>query len=281
MDEPMKNTNLFKKIVSKTIVYVLLILFAIFMMGPFLWLISVSLMPGKNIFAFPPAILPTFIDFKNYIEVWEYMDFLKYIWNTVIITFLGVTLSIIFSALTAYPLAIFNFKGRNLIFMLLVSTMIIPAAAGLVVNYLTINNLGLINTFTGVVLPTLVSVFNVFLFRQAFMGIPGDIRDSGKMDGASEFRIWVQLMMPMIKPAVAVVGLFEFMANWNSFLWPIIVLDTEKYPLASALSFLNGQFSYNFGWIAAGTVISVIPIIFVFLFTQKYYMEGLAGAVKG
>src|SRR6478609_4552669 len=115
MDEPMKNKKLLKNIVSKTIVYVLLILFALFMMGPFLWLVSVSLMPGKNIFAFPPAILPTFIDFKNYLEVWEYMDFLKYIWNTVIITFLGVTLSILFSALTAYPLAIFRFKGRNFV----------------------------------------------------------------------------------------------------------------------------------------------------------------------
>ena len=101
------------------------------------------------------------------------------------------------------------------------------------------------------------------------------------MDGASELRIWGQLMMPMIKPAVAVVGLFEFMANWNIFLWPIIVLETEKYPLAAALSFLKGQFSYNFGWIAAGTIISVLPIIIVFIFTQKYYMEGISGAVKG
>lgn len=277
----MKNKKLLKTMFNKIFIYAVLIIFALFMMGPFLWLLSVSLMPGKNIFSFPPAIIPTFIDFKNYFEVWEYMNFIKYIWNTLIITFLGVTLSILFSALTAYPLAIFRFKGRNLIFLLLVSTMIIPAAAGLVVNYLTINKMGLINSFTGVILPSLVSVFNVFLFRQAFIGIPTDIRDSGKMDGASEFRIWGQLMIPMIKPAVAVVGLFEFMGHWNSFLWPIIVLNPEKYPLASALSFLKGQFSYNFGWIAAGTVISVVPIIIVFIFTQKYYMEGISGAVKG
>jgi len=238
-------------------------------------------MPGKNVFSFPPAIFPTFIDFKNYVDVWQYMDFLKYIWNTVIITFFGVVFSILLCSLTAYPLAIFKFKGKNIIFVALIATMIIPAAAGLVVNYLTINKLGLINTFTGVVLPGLVTVFNVFLFRQAFMGIPSEIRDSGKMDGASEFRIWWQLMMPMIKPAIAVVALFEFMASWNSFLWPIIILNTDKYPLASALSFLNGQFSYNFGWIAAGTVISVIPIIIVFLLTQKYFMEGISGSVKG
>lgn len=277
----MKRKKLLKTISKTFLLYGSLSLFALFMMGPFLWLLSVSLMPGKNVFSFPPAILPTYIDFKNYIDVWQYMDFFKYIWNTIIITFLGLVFSILLCSLTAYPLAIFKFKGKNIIFIAMIATMIIPAAAGLVVNYLTINRLGLINTFTGVVLPSLVTVFNVFLFRQAFMGVPGEIRDSGKMDGASELRIWWQLMMPMIKPAIAVVALFEFMANWNSFLWPIIVLNTDKYPLASALSFLNGQFSYNFGWIAAGTVISVLPIIVVFLLTQKYFMEGLSGAVKG
>jgi len=269
-------------IVKKLFLYFWLIVFAIFMMGPFLWLLSVSLMPGKNVFSFPPAIFPSFIDFKNYIDVWKYMDFFKYIWNTVVISVLGVVLSIFFSCLTAYPLAVFKFKGRNAIFLVLVSTMIIPAAAGLVVNYLTIKALGVMDTYLAVILPSAVSVFNIFLMRQAFIGVPLEIRDSGRIDGASEFRIWYQLMMPMVKPAIAVIGLLEFMAMWNNFLWPIIVLnDTNKYPLASALSFLNGQFSYNFGWIAAGTMISVIPIIVVFLFTQKYYMEGISGAVKG
>ncbi|MGV3464603.1 MAG: carbohydrate ABC transporter permease [Heyndrickxia sp.] len=270
------------KIFNKFFLYFWLIVLAIFMMGPFLWLLSVSLMPGKNVFSFPPAIFPSFIDFQNYIDVWKYMNFFKYIWNTIIISVSGVVLSIFFSCLTAYPLAVFKFKGRNVIFLALVSTMIIPAAAGLVVNYLTIKALGVMNTYLAVILPSAVSVFNIFLMRQAFIGVPLEIRDSGRMDGASEFRIWLQLMMPMVKPAIAVIGLLEFMAMWNNFLWPIIVLnDTDKYPLASALTFLNGQFSYNFGWIAAGTMISVIPIIVVFLFTQKYYMEGISGAVKG
>ncbi|WP_081954447.1 carbohydrate ABC transporter permease [Neobacillus niacini] len=274
--------RIISKSLKKLFLYFWLIVFALFMMGPFLWLVSVSLMPGENVFSFPPKIFPTFIDFKNYIEVWEFMDFFKYIWNTVVMAVIGVVLSIFFSCLTAYPLAVFKFKGRDTIFLLLVATMIIPAAAGLVVNYLTINALGLMDTYLGVILPSIISVFNIFLMRQAYMGVPLEIRDSGKMDGASEFRIWFQLIMPMVKPAIAVIGLLEFMAFWNNFLWPIIVLnDTSKYPIASALSFLNGQFSFNFGWIAAGTVISVIPIIVVFLFTQKYYMEGISGAVKG
>ncbi len=268
--------------VRLTIVYILLVALALFMMGPFLWLLSVSLMPGKNVFANPPAILPTFIDFDNYVKVWQFMNFPKYIYNTVVITVLGVVTNVVLSSLTAYPLATFRFKGRDLVFTLLVATMIIPSSTAMIVHYLTIQSLRLTGSFLGVVLPSAVSVFNIFLMRQTFLGIPSDVRDSGKMDGASEFRIWWQLILPLVKPAIAVISLLEMMAFWNNFLWPIVVLDDpQKYPLAAALTYLNGQFSYNFGWIAAGTMISVLPIIIVFLFTQRYYMEGMAGAIKG
>ncbi|MET3850614.1 sugar ABC transporter permease [Paenibacillus rhizosphaerae] len=268
--------------VRLTIVYILLVALALFMMGPFLWLLSVSLMPGKNVFANPPAILPTFIDFDNYVKVWQFMNFPKYIYNTVVITVLGVVTNVVLSSLTAYPLATFRFKGRDLVFTLLVATMIIPSSTAMIVHYLTIQSLHLTGSFLGVVLPSAVSVFNIFLMRQTFLGIPSDVRDSGKMDGASEFRIWWQLILPLVKPAIAVISLLEMMAFWNNFLWPIVVLDDpQKYPLAAALTYLNGQFSYNFGWIAAGTMISVLPIIIVFLFTQRYYMEGMAGAIKG
>lgn len=271
-----------RKITNMTVTYFFLILLAIFMMGPFLWLLSVSLMPGRNVFATPPAIFPTFIDFDNYVQVWAFLNFPRYILNTVIITALGVVFNIVLACMTGYPLAVFRFKGRNFVFVTMIATMIIPSSTAMIVHYLTIQDLHLMNTYLGVVLPAAVSVFNIFLMRQTFLGIPIDVRDSGKMDGASEFRIWWQLILPLVKPGIAVIALLEVMSFWNSFLWPIVILeDTNKYPLSSALTYLNGQFSYNFGWIAAGTMISVIPIILVFLFTQRYYMEGIAGAVKG
>lgn len=271
-----------RKITSMAVIYFFLILLAIFMMGPFLWLLSVSLMPGRNVFATPPAIFPTFIDFDNYVQVWAFLNFPRYILNTVMITVLGVGFNIVLACMTGYPLAVFRFKGRNFVFVTMIATMIIPSATAMIVHYLTIQELHLMNTYLGVVLPAAVSVFNIFLMRQTFLGIPIDVRDSGKMDGASEFRIWWQLILPLVKPGIAVIALLEVMSFWNSFLWPIVILeDTDKYPLSSALTYLNGQFSYNFGWIAAGTMISVIPIILVFLFTQRYYMEGIAGAVKG
>lgn len=271
-----------RKITNMAVTYFFLILLAIFMMGPFLWLLSVSLMPGRNVFATPPAIFPTFIDFDNYVQVWAFLNFPRYILNTVMITVLGVGFNIVLACMTGYPLAVFRFKGRNFVFVTMIATMIIPSATAMIVHYLTIQELHLMNTYLGVVLPAAVSVFNIFLMRQTFIGIPIDVRDSGKMDGASEFRIWWQLILPLVKPGIAVIALLEVMSFWNSFLWPIVILeDTDKYPLSSALTYLNGQFSYNFGWIAAGTMISVIPIILVFLFTQRYYMEGIAGAVKG
>ncbi|MEK4060428.1 MULTISPECIES: carbohydrate ABC transporter permease [Paenibacillus] len=268
--------------VRYSVIYLLLILLALFMMGPFLWLLSVSLMPGRNVFSSPPAILPTFIDFDNYVQVWQFMSFPRYITNTVIIAGLGVVFNVLLASTTAYPLAVFHFKGRNFVFTLLIATMVIPSSTAMIVHYLTIQAFHLGNSYLGVVLPAAVSVFNIFLMRQTFLGIPSDIRDSGKMDGASELRIFWQLVLPLVKPGIAVIVLLEVMAFWNNFLWPIVILDDpEKYPLAAALTYLNGQFSYNFGWIAAGTMISVIPIIVVFLFTQKYYMEGIAGAIKG
>lgn len=262
--------------------YTLLLALAVFLMGPFLWMLSASLMPGKNIFTFPPTIVPTFIDFANYVEVWNFMNFPRYIGNTLIITSLGIASNVLLSCLTAYPLAKLRFRGRGVVFAILVSTMIIPSSTAMVVHYVTLRAFGLLDTFVGVVLPSAVSVFNIFFMRQTFLGVPDELRESGKIDGASEFRIWWQLMLPLVKPGIAVIVLLEMMAFWNNFLWPMVVLgDPEQYPIASALTYLNGQFSYNFGWIAAGTILSVIPIIAVFLFTQRYYMEGMAGALKG
>ncbi|MFZ8765383.1 carbohydrate ABC transporter permease [Enterococcus diestrammenae] len=271
-----------KKISKKIILYFFLMIVGLLMVGPFLWLFFSSVLPGTNVYDFPNNLRIENLGLKNYSEVMEFMDFGKYILNTVIITLICVMCNAFLSSLTAYPLAKMKFKGKGLIFNAIVATMIIPAAAGMIVNYITITNLGLVNSFIGVILPSAVSVFNIFLMRQGFLSIPDSIRESGKMDGASEMTIFLKLIMPMMKPTLAVVVLFQFMANWNDFLWPMIVLnDTDKYPLAAALTLLNGQFSYNFGWIAAGTVISVIPIIIVFIFTQKYFVEGVSGATKG
>ncbi|MBU5441976.1 carbohydrate ABC transporter permease [Paenibacillus sp. MSJ-34] len=271
-----------RKAIGAFILYILMIIAALICLGPFLWLLSTSLKTGENLYAFPPQFIPNPITFENYIKVFDIMPLWNYMWNTVVMTAAGVGLNIAFCLITAYPLARMSFRGRNFIFYAIISTMILPNAAGMIVNFLTINKLGLYNTMTGVVLPSAISVFNIFLLRQAFITIPREMEDSARVDGAGEFRIFWNIMIPMIKPTISTVLIFDFMAFWNSFLWPIIVLDDpKKYPLAPALSYLQGSLSFNFAYIAVGTIISIIPIIVIFLILQKQFINGMVGAVKG
>lgn len=269
-----------KHILGKAGTYIVLILIAVLCAGPFIWLLLSSLRTGANIYDLHFA-LENFT-LSNYTGVIEYMDLGKYVGNTVLITFGGILIDVVFSALCAYPLATMNFKGKNFIFGLLVATMIIPAAAGMIINYLTISKMHLLNTFLGVILPGSVKTFSIILMRQAYLGIPGELIDAARVDGAGEIRIWTTVMLPGIMPSISTIIIFDFISNWNSFLWPIIVLQSpDKYPLATALQYLNGSFSYKFGYVAAGTIISIIPVLIVFMICQKNYIEAVSGAVKG
>ncbi|QYR19193.1 carbohydrate ABC transporter permease [Paenibacillus sp. sptzw28] len=270
------------RVAGAAVLYTLMILTALFCLGPFLWLLSTSLKVNANIYQFPPQFIPWPITFKNFIDVFNIMPLWTNIWNTVLMTAMGVGLNLLTCTIMAYPLARFRFPGRNLIFYAIISTMILPNGAGMIVHFLIIQKMGLYNTLLGIVLPSAVTVFNVFLLRQAFITIPQEMEDAARIDGASEFRIFWNIMVPMIRPAIATIVIFDFMAFWNSFIWPIVVLDDpNKYPLTAALQYLQGELSYNFPYIAAGTVISVIPIIIVFLLLQKQFINGMVGAVKG
>ncbi|WP_123041001.1 carbohydrate ABC transporter permease [Cohnella candidum] len=271
-----------RKVLQAVIVYPLLLLATCLTLGPFLWLLSTALKNGDNVYAYPPQFIPNPITFQNFIDVFNIMPLWHYIGNTVYMTVMGVGLNLLLCTMTAYPLARLRFPGRNIIFFAMVSTMILPNAAGMIVNFLTIKWLGLYNSMFGVVLPSAISIFNVFLLRQAFITVPKDMEHSGRIDGAGEFRIFAQIMVPMIRPAIATVVIFDFMAFWNSMIWPMIILDDRaSYPLASALSSLNSTLAYNFPYIAAGVIISVIPIITIFLIMQKQFINGMVGAVKG
>lgn len=269
-----------KKITSIVFTYIMLIIIAFFCAGPFLWLLSTSFKSGQNIYEMHFFFKnPTM---KNYIGVAEFMNLWKYFINTIIITAGGILLDITLAALCAYPLAFMDFYGKKFINGALISTMILPAAAGLIVNYLTISHMGLMNTFLGVILPGSVSVFSIILLRQSYLAIPKELIEAAKIDGASEIKIWYKILIPEIMPSISTLVIFDFIGHWNAFLWPIIILqDPNKYPIATALKYLNGQFNYKFGYIAAGTVISIIPVIIIFLAFQKYFTNTIAGAVKG
>ena len=269
-----------RKAINTVLTYVMLILIAIVCAGPFIWLLAASFRSGQNIYDI--SLIPQNPTLENYIGVWEFLSVPRYLLNTIIITVASIAMDVILSALCAYPLACMRFKGKNFILGVLLASMIIPAAAGMIINYLTISAMRLLNTLAGVVLVGSVKVFSIILLRQGYMGVPKDLIEAARIDGAGELRIWWQIMLPGIMPTVSTVIIFDFISRWNEFLWPIIVLqDPAKYPLAAALQYLNGSFNYKFGYIAAGAIISEIPVIVVFILCQKNYIEAVSGAVKG
>lgn len=277
------------QLLERVLVYTLLVLIAAVSIYPFLWTLSTSLTTKGGIFEFPPSLFPKYPGFRNYKEVFELVPVARQILNSLIICFLGVGGSVMLCALAAYPLAKMVFPGRNFIFFAILSTLVLPNEAGLIVNYVTTVKMGLlrpeagaIGQFAAIILPALPSTVGLFLMRQAYVSVPLELIEAARIDGASELRIWWRVMLPLTMPTIAAFSILQFVAFWNTFLWPIIILrDRQLYPLSAGLLDLAGAFATNTRAISAGTVIAVIPIIIVFLIFQRYFMRGLEGAVKG
>lgn len=234
------------------------------------------------VFGFPPALWPWPPSLAHFASVWQTMPLPRFFANTLVLVGTGVALQVTLCAMAAYPLARMEFPGRRVITGLLLATLMLPGHIGLIVNFVTLLRLRLVDTYAGVVLPGAVSVFGILLLRQAFLAVPAELEDAARLDGASEWTIWQRVMLPVVRPALGALALFEFVAVWNSFLWPLIVLKSpEKYPLAVGLLYLSGLFAHSTRAVAAGAVLATLPIVVVFLFTQRYFVRGLlAGAVR-
>ncbi|MFD0867534.1 carbohydrate ABC transporter permease [Paenibacillus residui] len=273
-----------RRFIHTLVSYFFLTLLAIITIVPFLWTLSTSL-KGQNetIFSMPPKLIPENFTFENYLTVWNSLPIPLYLWNSIVLAFFGVLLPLIFCSLAAFPLARMRFKGRNFIFLIIIATMMIPGEVTMIPVYLILNKLNLIGSFAGVIIPGAVSAFGIFLMRQAFLGIPKEIEESAIMDGASVWRIWMSVLMPMVLPMMATLGILSFIGSWNNFLWPYLVLENDKlYPLTIGLYKLKGTFVTNTRLVAAGTMVALIPILAVFVFFQRYFIQGAySSAVKG
>jgi putative chitobiose transport system permease protein len=269
---------------TKVGTYLLLVAIALMMLFPLLWLISTSLKsPTENIFSFPPQLLPTQPTLENFLTVWQTYPFGSYLFNSTLVAILTVSLNVLICSLAAYPLARLNFRGRDSIFALVVSTIMIPFQIVMIPLYILTVQLGLRNTYLGVIFPTLASAFGIFLMRQAFQGVPKELEEAARMDGCSELGIWWHIMLPAVRPAIATLAIFVFIGSWSDFLWPLIVLDEEKYyTLPLGVATLAGAFSLDWRLIAAGSVISIAPILLLFVFLQRYIIStDVATGVKG
>ena len=272
------------KIINKSFIYLCLILFSIIFIGPFLWLLSTALKsPAENIFSYPPVLIPQEININNFVEVWNTIPMGKYFMNSIFVAVISIVLNLLFSSLAAYPLARMNFKGKNTLFYLILSTMMIPFQVIMIPIFIICMKLGLTNTYMGLILPTSVSAFGIFLMRQAYLNIPRELEETALIDGCSFFDIWWRIMIPLTKPAMASLAIFSFVASWSDFLWPLIILkDMEKYTLPLGISYLAGAFSANWRLIAAGSIISILPIVILFFFLQRFFISGSTeGSVKG
>jgi putative chitobiose transport system permease protein len=273
------NRHIVKKISS----YILLIAITLFMIGPFLWLLSTSLKAGsENIFQYPPKLLPEHPTLSNFSKIMEVFPFWRYLFNSVVVSVLTVILNVLFCSLAAYPLARMNFKGKNIIFVLIITTMMIPFQLLMIPVYIISLKLGLQNTYLGMVLPHVTTAFGVFLMRQSFMTVPKSLDESARMDGANSFQIWLRVLMPLVKPAMVTLTIFTFVSAWGDFLWPLIIVnEQEMFTLPLGLNMLSGTFTSDWRLIAAGAIISMIPIITIFLLLQRHFIGGaMSGAVK-
>ena len=264
--------------------HILLIILALVTVTPFIWTLSTSL-KGQNeaVFSFPPQFIPKNPTFNNYIVVWKTLPIARYVINSIILAIFGVVLPIILCSMAAFPLARMEFRGKQLVFLTIIGTMMIPGEVTMIPIYLIINKLGLMGNYAGIILPGAVPVLSVFLMRQAFLGIPKEMEESAVIDGAKVWQIWLYILLPMVKPTIATMSILNFIGAWNNFLWPLLILnDPNPYPLTLGLYQLQGTFVANTRLIAAGAMIALIPILIVFIFFQKYFIDAAySSAVKG
>ncbi len=257
---------------------------AVFMLIPLVWLVSTSFKsPSEDIFQFPPQLLPSHPTFNNFVTVWQSNPFGQYLYNSTIVSVLTVVLNLLFCSLAAYPLARLNFKGREVIFSAIVATILIPFQIVMIPLYILTVQLGLRNSYLGIIFPAIASAFGIFLLRQAFQGVPKELEEASRMDGCSELGVWWHIMLPSIRPALVTLSIFVFIGSWSDFLWPLIVLDRpELYTLPLGVANLAGTFTLDWRLIAAGSVISIVPILLFFLAMQHYIVPSETGSgVKG
>jgi multiple sugar transport system permease protein len=264
---------------GRTAVLALLCSGALVMLFPFLWLVSTSFKEQSQIFLYPPQWIPNPIRWQNYSEALTQLPFARYTLNTLVITIFTIAGVLLTSSLAAYGFARTHFPGRDIIFMVLLSTLMLPYAVIMIPQYIMFKYLGWIDTNLPLIVPFWFGggIFNIFLLRQFFRTIPPDLIEAARIDGAGELRIYAQIVLPLAGPALAVVAIFTFINSWNDFLGPLIYLSSQdKFTIALGLSAFKGLFSTRWEYLMAASTVMITPIIVLFFLTQRYFVQGIA-----
>ncbi|MCY6484698.1 carbohydrate ABC transporter permease [Clostridium aestuarii] len=267
---------------SKIIMYALNIVISLLILGPIIYTLCVSLMTPDQIFEYPPKIIPRRIFTENYKEALETAPILRFILNSLIMS-VSITIGqVITGILAAYAFSFMEFKGKNILFIIILSTMMIPGQAVIIANYLTISSLGLLDTFKALIFPYLTSALGIFLFRQFFLTLPKELHEAAILDGCGSFRFLISIVIPLSKPAIGSLSIYSFLQAWNMYMWPLLTTNREGMRTVQiGVGMLQNVDAQAFGPLMAGIIMIIIPSILAFVLGQKQLIEGLtSGSVK-
>ncbi len=267
---------------ERVVIYALLILGLALTLTPLLWMLSASLMPAGEASVYPPRLWPSRVTFEHYTALFARLHLARYFLNSLVIASAITAISLLVNSMAGYAFAKLRFRGSDRIFRMLLSALVIPAQVSMLPLFLMLKQLGLINSWWGVIVPGMASIFGIFLIRQYALSIPDSLLEAARIDGASEFKIYRLVVLPICRPILVTLAIFTFMGAWNDFMWPLIVLTDERmYTLPVALANLLGEHVQDTELMMAGSVLTILPVMLLFMFVQRAYIEGItAGSLK-
>jgi multiple sugar transport system permease protein len=273
----------FTRSLRRVPLYVALTAGAVATLFPFVWMVSTSLKPDLELFKTPPQLIPHELVTGNYGRVAELMPIWRFAVNSIVVAVVATVLQVLTSAMAAYAFARLQFRGRDALFLLYLATLMVPFQVVVVPLFIEMRYLGLVDTYPGLILPAIASAFGTFLLRQAFLSVPRELEEAAFVDGAGHWRVFWKIGLPLIRPALAAFAVFAFMASWNSFLWPLVIVSSQDLmTLPLGLANLHGQYTTQWNLVMAGTTISVVPILVVYLLAQRHIVAGVAmSGLKG
>ncbi len=254
-----------------------LALLALAMVFPFIWMVLTAFKPEGTIVKFPPELWPDSWTLQNFTDIWQRVPFGRFFLNSLIFAG-GVTIiSLFLDSLTAYALSRLAFPGRDALFLIILVALMLPFQVTFIPVFVTVQSLGLLNSFAGLIIPRATNAFGIFMLRQFFSTLPKELDDAARIDGAGEFYIYWRLVLPLSVPALATLAIFHFMYNWNDFLWPLLITSsTDMRTLPAGLALFVGQHTVEYGVVMAGATLALAPLFIAFLFAQKYFVQGIA-----
>lgn len=262
---------------EKIIITILLAALAFIVLYPFIWMLVTSFKPEAEIVSYPPKLFSGRFSLDSYINIWKRVPFLKYYRNTIIFSTAVTVTSLVFDTMAGYAFARMNFPGKNIMFLLVMGTMMIPFQVIMVPLYIEIFKFGLINTYPGLVLPRATNAFGIFMMRSFFISLPKGLEEAGRIDGCTEFGIFRKIMVPLCKPAIVSLFIFHFMYQWNDLLYPLLLTtDDNMKTLPSGLATFMGTHVVEYGIIMAGACLSLLPILIAYFIAQKQFVQGIA-----